>query len=197
MNPAVEVQEQPTTVRVVERYAVEVQETVQQVRVTEVHEVTVQEAVQTVRVSHADVTVQVGSETVSVVEVGTQGPQGIPGIPGIQGPPGTGSGRLEFRFDWGDATPKTLLTVPADKLVERVAIHVVEPFDGAGAALTIGDSDDPDRLLRATDNDPTTAGTYEVRPNLEYGSPTAVNLYITPGSGASAGSGLVILDMEQ
>lgn len=102
----------------------------------------------------------------------------------------------EIRFDYGDATPKTLFTVPANKLIQRVAIVIFTAFDGASPALTVGDAGDTDRLMTASQVDPSAAGTYEVSPGYKYGSDTAVTLSITPGSGATAGSGLVVIDYE-
>lgn len=186
-EPTVTVAAAPTTVRVDSRITVEVHETAHRVQPNEPTQLTVQETQTRTVIREERATVQVGAESIAVVSVGTQGPQG---------PPGNGTGRTEVRFDWGDATPKNLLTVTAGKLIEKVAVYVVEAFDGTSPALTVGDAGDTDRLMTAGQVDPAAAGTYEVRPNHQYGTDTVITLSITPGSGASAGSGLVAIEYE-
>jgi hypothetical protein len=127
--------------------------------------------------------VTVAEDRVEVVEVGTQGPAGP-------------CSRIEKRFDWGDATPKTLFTALAGKLVERVVIYIEEAFDGVGAALTVGPAGDPDELLAAGQVDPATPGSYEARPSFAYDADTLIRLTITPGAGASQGRGLLVAELE-
>lgn len=98
-------------------------------------------------------------------------------------------------FAWGDASPKPLLTVPAGSRVLSVRLIVDTAFDGAGAALTVGDGD-PDRLLAAGENDPGTPGSYAAHPAVLYGADTALTLTITPGAGASQGAGAVIITTD-
>jgi hypothetical protein len=104
---------------------------------------------------------------------------------------------IQLPFAWGDATPAPIFTVPGDKLVYRVEIHISVGFDGASPELTVGDAGDTDRLMAAAQNDPTTPGTYATHPSHRYGADTAVSLGITPGAGATAGRGLVTLSIEQ
>jgi hypothetical protein len=188
-GPTVEIVASPTAVRTDERVTVEVRETAYRLTPNGPTHVTAQESATRAVVRAEIVTVQVGSESVAVVEVGVQGP------PGRDGANGAG-GRYEFRFDWGDATPKPLLTAPTGKLIERVAVYVVEPFDGTSPALTVGDAGDADRLMTTAQVDPAAVGAYEVSPGHQYGSDTEITLSITAGSGASAGSGLVVIEYE-
>jgi hypothetical protein len=78
-----------------------------------------------------------------------------------------------------------------------VQIHIRVPFDGIGAALTVGDAGDTDRLMAAADNDPTAVGSYTTTPAYAYGSDTGLTLGITPGAGASQGAGVLVLYIQQ
>jgi hypothetical protein len=95
-----------------------------------------------------------------------------------------------INFAHGDATPKWLLTIPAERMVISAAILLEVALDGAGAALSIGDADNPQRLLAITQCDPHTAGTYISHPTYSYPTSTSVFLYITPGS-AVQGRGVI------
>lgn len=118
-----------------------------------------------------------------VVSVGTQGPRGAPG-----------EGWVEVPFRFGDATPKPLVTVAAGVLVKAVRLFVTEAFDGAGAALSVGDAGDPERLMASAEVLPGFVGEYETAPAVSYVVPTQVLLYITPGAVASAGGGVVVIE---
>jgi len=90
-----------------------------------------------------------------------------------------------------------LFTTIAGKLIQRVAVFIETAFDGLGPALMIGDSDDPDFLMAATENDPTEEAAYQVTPNVFYDTDTEVLLFISPGLGASQGSGLVVIEVQR
>ena len=132
----------------------------------------------------------VESETV-VVGVGAQGPGGAKGQDGAAGTIGT-----IFDFSYGDATPALICTVDAGKRIYTATILIDEPFDGVGAVLSVGLPGLPDAVFPAALNAPGAVGQYEVFPNEAF--PSAVSLYlnITPGHGASQGSGQVVLVIE-
>lgn len=116
----------------------------------------------------------------------------------LRGPSGVSGGNgIEFPFAWGDASPRTVEVAAAAKLVYGVELHVDEPFDGAGAQLQVGDAGDAGRLMAAGQNDPAAAGTYTTAPAHRYGADTTILLTITPGVGATAGTGLLTLFIEQ
>lgn len=138
--------------------------------------------------------VRVDNEVTRVVTLGTQGP---PGAAGVQGPPGSGGGAIEINFAFGDATPATLITATAGKIVYGIGVHIRVPFDGVGAQVTVGDAGDLDRLMTAVENDLTSVGSNETNPAYAYGSNTQLLLSITPGAGASQGSGLVTIYIQQ
>jgi hypothetical protein len=104
---------------------------------------------------------------------------------------------IELPFSYGDATPKPLSTALTGKLIHEIQIHIVTPFDGVGAALTVGDAGDPARLMAADQVDPATVATYAVHPGHRYESDTQMNLFITPGEGATQGDGLAIIYVER
>lgn len=102
----------------------------------------------------------------------------------------------EPNFAFGDASPASLGTVPANKIVESVELFITEAFDGSGATLTVGDVADPDGLMNAGQNNPAEVGAYSVAPGLTYGVDTEIFLTINPGSGATTGSGTVIVTYQ-
>lgn len=142
-----------------------------------------------VQAGTTDVVVIVEDNTTVIETAAEQGP------PGPAGP--AGAGGIELAFAWGDASPRTVAVATGGKLVYGVQLHIDTAFDGAGAALTVGDAGDPDRLMSASQNDPAAEGTYTSAPVHRYGSDTTVLLTITPGAGASAGAGLLTLFVEQ
>jgi hypothetical protein len=126
---------------------------------------------------------------VHIITSGESGPRGAPGA--------SGAGGIEFPFAWGDASPRTVTAATAGKLVYGVQLHVSAAFDGTGAQLQVGDAGDPERFMAAGQNDPATVATFTTAPSHRYGVDTSVLLTITPGAGATAGSGLLTLFIEQ
>lgn len=116
--------------------------------------------------------------------------------PGMIGPRGP-SDNVSLPFSWGDASPSKVITTGVNKIVYGVEIVILTAFDGSGAALSVGDTTDHSRLMSTAQNAPGTVATYQAAPGYKYTSATDINLYITPGAGASAGNGLVILYLEQ
>lgn len=98
-------------------------------------------------------------------------------------------GDSEFPFNYGDATPKPLFTVDADKIIEEVIIIIMEAFDAA-SSLEVGSAADPDELFTSSDINTLETGTYSVQPAFKYGVATALDLTITAGA-STQGSGLV------
>jgi hypothetical protein len=139
-----------------------------------------------------ETTVVVAEETgVIILELGEPGPSGPVGPQG-----GAGTPRIEVPFSFGDATPAVLFTAEAGKLIERVTLFIEVPFDGLDPMLTIGDAGESERLMDVTENDPQAEAAYQVTPNLRYDTDTQILLFITPGLGASQGSGLVVVEMQ-
>ena len=111
--------------------------------------------------------------------------QGIPGAAGL--------GAIRKDFGFGDSTPDLIVMANAGDVVYEVEIVIMTPFDGTGAALTIGDSAQNDRLMQSTQNDPATPATYGAIPDYKYSVVTPINLYISPGAGATQGAGFILI----
>lgn len=101
----------------------------------------------------------------------------------------------KIAFSWGDATPKPILTVSAGKTVFTAQIVITVPFNGVGAALRLGDAGDLGRLMSSSAIAPSIAAEWETNPGYTYSVDTQILLEITPGTGASQGSGFVILEI--
>lgn len=147
--------------------------------------------------------VEEGGEAFVVIDEGdelyltTEGEAGPPGAQGATGPMGpSGAGSVVQPFAYGDATPVLLTTIAAGKRVFRAHLTIDQAFDGLGASLSVGPLASPGELLASGDNAPASVATYETTPGLSYGVSTGIYLFITPGSGASSGTGAVILDLE-
>lgn len=118
------------------------------------------------------------------VEIGIQGPKGVAGI-----------GLLFYAFSWGDSTPAVIIMAHAGKKAYKTEVILSEAFN-ADSTLTLGDSADPSRLFDAGDIDLTLPGTYQSHKIYQYTTDTPINLYLTPGAGNSAGSGLILVYLQ-
>lgn len=92
---------------------------------------------------------------------------------------------------FGDSSPVVIGGVLAGRTVQSVTVNVTTAFDGAGAALTVGDAGDADVLMEAAGNDPSTIGIYRTHPMVKYVGATDVKVTITPGSGATTGAATI------
>lgn len=95
---------------------------------------------------------------------------------------------VEIRFYFGDATPKPLVTVPANKIIQEVLLSILTPFNDPTATLSVEPG-----LLAVTDNLPTEAGSYGTVPGIEFGTSTLLTLNITPGT-STQGMGVVTIN---
>jgi len=116
-------------------------------------------------------------------------------VRGQQGADGTGA--VTIPFEWNSITILPLTIAIFDKTVLMLEVCMVTAFDGAGASLSIGDTANHSRLMTTGEVDPTLEATFSNNPGYRYSNSTQVNLYINPGSGASRGSGVVSVFMEQ
>lgn len=103
-------------------------------------------------------------------------------------------GRSVVAFAFGDASPAQIYVAPDNRLAVRARVVIDTPFNGTGAALTLGTSAQPDSMLATTDSDPATAGGYEAGPDVDLATGDIVQLFITPGTGATQGAGRIIFD---
>jgi hypothetical protein len=98
---------------------------------------------------------------------------------------------IEVRFNFGDASPKPIATIPANRIVRQATITIIDAFNDATATLSLSNS-----LLDLTDVAPSVAGTFSNNPGVQFSSPTQIVLNITPGT-STVGSGLVSLTLEE
>lgn len=118
------------------------------------------------------------------VVLGGQGIQGRPGQPGGSIPP------IDFAF--GDAA-HAVWTPQAAGLLTYARIIVREPFNGTGAAIVVGTLAQPDAAMPSYFNDPKQANEYENTPDIRLAAGESIYLTITPGTGATAGAGTLLL----
>lgn len=102
--------------------------------------------------------------------------------------------RVVVPFAYGDASPTTIFTPSAACTAILTRVVIDTPFNGTGAALQVGTSAQPAVLMPASANDPTNALAYDFAADLPLAAAQAVQLTITPGAGATAGAGRIILD---
>jgi hypothetical protein len=127
------------------------------------------------------------------------GQQGLPGGPGEDGQQGvagpSGDGQYPaVAFAFGDASSIVMaLTGDHASEVTDVLLEIETPFDGAGAQIQFGTPLDPDLLMPADQNDPSTVAVYQVSPHVRLGAGQPIYLTITAGTGATQGAGKIIL----
>lgn len=127
------------------------------------------------------------TRTVELTTAGPQGPQGEPGL--------SGGGTIPpIPFSYGDASPATIYTPSSAGTFTAVRVIFDTAFNGTGASIALGTVASPEILLATNENDPASADSeYEVTPDVHVAAGTAIRLSITPGAGASAGAGRVLL----
>lgn len=113
---------------------------------------------------------------------------------GIQGPPGIGAGSdiAPVAFSYGDASG-TIFTPTQSGTLTLIRLEMVTAFNGTNPSLKVGTISSPEAILAAAQNDPSVAIEYENTPALHLAANQAVVLTITPGAGASQGSGIIYL----
>lgn len=116
---------------------------------------------------------------------------------GVAGPPGpSGAASAAVPFAYGDATPATVIELEAGTRVFTIELAIHTAFNGTGASISVGTLADSERFLPAAQVDPSSVGIYEASPNEVISVDTEVLLFITPGLGASQGSGSVSIHRQ-
>lgn len=119
-----------------------------------------------------------------VIEVNTPGPQGPRGYSGASIPP--------IAFSYGDA-PSFVWTAYSDGVIPYVRLSLDVPIDGALPTVLVTLSTSA-VLLPSDYVDAATAGDYESTPDVRVAEGDKVRLTITPGVGASQGSGVLYIE---
>lgn len=115
---------------------------------------------------------------------------------GLRGPKGeSGQALPPIAFAFGDASPRLLHLLEDSGLLVSVQLIVSTPFDGEDPALRIR-TQAGDVLLDSDQVAPDFAATYESTPGASLAAGTGIYLEITPGPGATAGSGFVVLNLN-
>ena len=102
----------------------------------------------------------------------------------------------EFIFNYGDATPKLLMTVPAGKMVLSIVIYITTGFNGSDATISIGDASNYSSLVASTDTNIGSESNWTITPGVYFGSDTEIFLTIN-ASGSTQGSGLIVLQIQE
>lgn len=98
-------------------------------------------------------------------------------------------------FGFGDASPTIVFTTGAASIVHRVTAHVTTAFDGLGARFDLGTVGAPSALFPGGAADLAEAGEYGFHPSLTMSAGTGLQLSITPGSGATRGAALLVIEI--
>lgn len=115
---------------------------------------------------------------------------------GLRGPKGeSGKDLPPIAFSFGDAAPRLLHLLVDAGLLVSVQVVIATPFDGEGAALRVR-TQTGDLLLDSDQVAPDFSATYESTPGTLLPAGTGIYLEITPGAGATAGSGFVVLNLN-
>ena len=103
--------------------------------------------------------------------------------------------RAVANFSYGDATPAELYVAPEAGTLALVRVVIDQAFNGVGASIMVGDGVDPDRYIPASHIDPSMLASFEACPDRVIPAGAGVSITISPGSGATAGSGRLIVDL--
>lgn len=129
--------------------------------------------------------VTTAAETV-IVSSAEQGPEGPPG------PPGATGGSFDVAFSYGDASP--VLIGVLNGVVISASVVIQTPFNGVLPTLSIGTLTQPSLIMTSAGVFPDELGRFESNPGVTVND--SLYLYITPGLGASQGSGVVYLEVS-
>ena len=97
-------------------------------------------------------------------------------------------------FAYGDSSPRIIIPALTSKIVLAVNINITTPFDGAGASLSIGTLANPALLVDPMQLDLSVATEFEINPNVKFTTPADIYLTITPGAGATQGTGWIVVE---
>lgn len=103
-------------------------------------------------------------------------------------------GRQVIGFAFGDGSPATIWTTPHALMVTKVRVKVEAAFNGTGASVQVGTTGSPGLLLPVGASLLSALASHEYTADEALAAGVAVRITITPGSGASAGAGKIIID---
>lgn len=104
-------------------------------------------------------------------------------------------GQLEVAFNYGDATPKTVGTVPAGSVITDVSLVILTGLNDTMSTISVGTNSNVSQLMATTDNTTSVAGTYTTEPAYKYITQTQIVMAISPGT-SSVGNGILIINYQ-
>lgn len=108
---------------------------------------------------------------------------------------GTGALDAVIDFSFGDASPRVMFTLPQDSLLSELQLIIRQPFNGVGAKLVVR-TNGYIILMDEDQNLPDFPTTYETTPAAILPAGSQIVLEITPGVGATAGTGQLLLNLQ-
>lgn len=123
-----------------------------------------------------------------VLETYRQGPRGQPGP---QGP--AGYSPYVFQFNFNDASPGVLITLPPDKMILRQEIDIGQGFIDPLSTIKLGIPGNAEQLLAANAIDLTEVTLWQLHNRFKTVVQTDIILTITPGPSETQGWGLIFL----
>lgn len=98
----------------------------------------------------------------------------------------------KISISWGDAAG-SVWTTTRNGILTYARLIITTPFNGDGTYINIGTDSVLDNVIPSAYIDPTVEQEFENTPDVQMSSGDSVVVTVVPGSGASAGSGTLIL----
>jgi hypothetical protein len=102
----------------------------------------------------------------------------------------------DIYFSYSDVASRLIYTTSSNEIILTITVVILVPFDGTSASISIGDSAVNNRLANNTQIYLSEVGEYSINPTYKYTSATPINLYLTPGAGATQGNGYIIIESK-
>jgi hypothetical protein len=100
---------------------------------------------------------------------------------------------LEHTFAFGDPSPLTIYVTTAIR-ISSIDVEIIEAFNGTSPTISVGVTGDEEKYVQVSENNPSEIGRYQICPvSIESEVDIDVKLYVTPGVGATAGSGIITI----
>lgn len=145
--------------------------------------------------AHGVIVIELGREYAVALEPAPETAVIMAGDQGPPGPPGIGSTQPPIQFGYGDVSPRAVLVLSAPALLMGLQLLIEQPFNGEAPALLVRTGDGL-VLMAAEQNAPGLAATYETTPAAQLAVGTQIIIETTPGAGATAGSGKLLLNLH-
>ena len=98
-------------------------------------------------------------------------------------------------FEYNNVSPRVVYTLAEESLIKTATLSITTPFNGTGASLKVGTPAQPGLLMETAENDPSLAIEFSAEVYERVPAGTQIQITTVPGEGASAGAGLLILEL--